>query len=376
MNSQISEREMPVKPEGLIPQFLTPLVSSLHPGLGIREAKVVNVKSYGEANNEASVSTSTQVTLDVRYDRATQLPTRLLVKMSIPEDVLCSNPELGPLFVNEIDFYQRLRPELHLEAPQAMGGYLDPHSRRFVLLMEDLKPKSPHFNSMTDADDVAVVQGVLDTLAKLHATYWETPRFKTDLSWVENQVAGPMEDMFDTFIRQHVVNELKRERYKREFTQELGTNEAEMYFGEKALKRHQATLAQTFLHGDTHFGNTYSLPNKAGGLIDWQVSCRGFLMHDLGYFIQTALSVEGRRKHERELLQFYREKLREHGVKEPPSADLLWLEYRRSALHGFYLGWLTAPRENYGLEVCVIGNHRTKVACADLETMPLIRELL
>jgi len=37
---------------------------------------------------------------------------------------------------------------------------------------------------------------------------------------------------------------------------------------------------------------------------------------------------------------------------------------------------MTAPRENYGLEVVVMGNHRTKVAYQDHETSRLIRQLL
>ncbi len=100
--------------------------------------------------------------------------------------------------------------------------------------------------------------------------------------------------MFDGFVLDHVVKELAREKFKREFVEELGTTEAEMYAGEKALKRHYATLPQTFLHGDAHFGNTYIMPNGTGGVLDWQVSARGFLMLDVGYLIQTALSVEER----------------------------------------------------------------------------------
>jgi hypothetical protein len=40
------------------------------------------------------------------------------------------------------------------------------------------------------------------------------------------------------------------------------------------------------------------------------------------------------------------------------------------------MGWLTAPRENYGWEVMVLGNHRTKAAYLDHETGKLIDELL
>ena len=98
-------------------------------------------------------------------------------------------------------------------------------------------------------------------------------------------------------------------------------------------------------------------------------------MHDVGYFIPTALSVESRRRKERELLSFYRDRLCSHGVEDAPDVETLWLEYRRSLLYGFDMGWLTAPRENYGWEVMVVGNHRTKVACQDHDTLRLIAEL-
>jgi hypothetical protein len=370
--------QMPMQPEELTAAFVSKLVHELRPGVTVETVDIENVRSYGEADNANSVSTSTQVKFNVRYGKGapSSLTKRFLAKMSIPADVECSNPVLDALFENEIAFYSRLRQELDIETPLGLGGRFDPANKCFVLLMEDLTPRAPHINSMMDNDNVAIAEGVLDTFARLHAHLWESPRFKTDLSWIQNQVEGSIETLFDGSVRDHVVNELETEKFKREFAQELGMTEAEMYAGEKALKRHQAKFPQTFLHGDAHFANTYVLPDGTGGLFDWQVCCRGFLMHDIGYFIQTALSVETRRKHERELLAFYRDRLCTYGVKNAPDLEILWLEYRRSALHGFYLGWLTAPRKNYGLEVIVIGNHRTKTACQDFGTKKLISEIV
>ena len=221
-----------------------------------------------------------------------------------------------------------------------------------------------------------MVEGLLDTYAKLHARYWCSPRFKSDLSWVENHVEGKLEDFLDQYIRDHVIHELATENFKREFAQEVSLTEPEMFFGTKALKRHQATLPQTLLHGDAHFANTYSLPDGTGGLFDWQVSARGYFMFDIGYLLHTALSVAMRRKHERELLAYYIDRLSSYGVKDAPDMVTVWMEYRLMALYSFYLGWLTSPRENYGLEVSIMGNHRTKAAYQDLETGKLIKDLL
>ncbi|MET0985090.1 MAG: aminoglycoside phosphotransferase family protein [Steroidobacteraceae bacterium] len=368
--------KIPAGPKDLTPALLTELVSTVHPDVRITDARVTKIKNYGDADTTSSVSTSIQVSLEVRYEKPCKLPTHVLAKMSIPEDADCANPPLEPFFENEVAFYQRLRSELDIEAPQAMGGRFDPVTGRYVLLMEDLSPRTPHVNIMMDEDNVAVVQALLTTLASVHAHFWQSPRFASDLSWVQNHLAGSLETLLDGPVRLHIVNELARERFKREFAQELGVSEAEMFAGVKALKRHQSTLPQTLLHGDAHFGNTYVMPDGTGGLLDWQIMVRGYLMHDIGYLIQTALSVEGRRKHERELLAHYREQLRAKGAKDAPDLESLWLEYRCSMLYGFYMGWLTAPRENYGLEVCVVGNHRTKTACIDHESVKLVRQLM
>jgi hypothetical protein len=272
-------------------------------------------------------------------------------------------------------FYNRLRRELALETPIGLGGRYDRDDHRFVLLMEDISVKQPHINSMMDTDDIDTLRALLDTYARLHASLWGSPRFASDLGWVQNQVEGSIEAMFDVSIRQHVINELAREKFKREFVEELGMSEVEMFEGEKALKQHFDTMPRTILHGDAHFANTYRLPDGTGGLLDWQVSTSGYALFDTTYIIQTALSVEGRRKHERDLIDHYRERLRAHGVTELPSADSMWIDYRRALLHGFYLGWLTAPRENYGLDVVVLGNHRTKAACIDHDVPELIAAL-
>jgi hypothetical protein len=357
---------MPIYPQDLTPAFLSELVGELRPGLSVEAVDITKIRNYGEADNATSVSTSVQVAMNVRYKGPSEgLPTRLLAKMSIPDSVACSNPELDPLFRNEIAFYVRLRREISIETPMGLGGRFDESTKRYVLLMEDLSPRAPHINSMMDDDNVRVVESLLDTLAKLHAGYWESPRFKTDLAWVENQLDGSIEDMLDGSVHRHILKELEREKFKREFLQETGTSAERLFAEEKALKRHWSKYPETLLHGDAHFGNTYVMPDGTGGVLDWQLTARGFVMIDVGYLITTALSVERRRCEERKLLEYYRDRLTSYGVDNAPSIDTLWLEYRRAQVHGFYLGWLTAPRENYGWETMVMGNHRTKASYQD-----------
>ena len=92
--------EIPVYPEDVSAAFLSELVGELRPGVTVAAVDVVAVRGYGDADTSHSVSTSTQVSFEVRYGGAGHegLPTRLLAKMPIPDEVECANPELGPLF--------------------------------------------------------------------------------------------------------------------------------------------------------------------------------------------------------------------------------------------------------------------------------------
>ena len=356
------------------------LVRELRPDVSVGNVTVTGIKSYGDADNESSVSTSSQVRMEVGYDGQgghNQLPRQLLAKLSFPDDIECNNPELNVWFENEVFFYNRVRPELDIETPIGMGGHFDWDSNRFILLMGDLGTQHPHINTMMDPPAVEPVRAVLMELAKLHARFWQSPRFDTDLAWVQNQVDGTLEGLFDGSVRLHIHRELARNPFKREFIEELGTTEAELYAMMKAIKRHQARLPQTLLHGDAHFGNSYLLPDGRGGLLDWQAFARGNFMHDVGYMIQTGLSVDHRRKHERDLLDEYREALLQHGAgPDVPDRETVWLEYRRSMIYGFHMGWITAPYENYGWECMVLGNHRTKAACMDHDSVRLGQQVL
>ena len=141
------------------------------------------------------------------------------------------------------------------------------------------------------------------------------------------------------------------------------------------MQHHQAGLARTICHGDTHVGNTYVLPDGTPGLVDWQLAAQGHGMHDVTYLIVTALSVAQRRAHERELIAHYLDRLATAGVHAPPTFDEAWLEHRRAAVWGLYIGWLTTPIANYGWDITVCNHIRLVTAYRDLDTAAAIADL-
>lgn len=353
-------------------ELIAEIVAEMHPGVKVVGATLVGTNNYGEAN----VSSSARATFELEYAPGStpSFATRVVVKMTLAEDIWPA--KLFPIYENEINFYRRIRPGLDLEVPVALGARYDPQSRRFMLIMEDLGLRGVKFAMQSDEPDVAKTQAVLDTHAKLHATFWESPRFKSDLAYVQTHISGTMEDLMHGLVRKGIQDELSKQVVKRELMGRLQMTEEEMFLATEAVKRHQSTLPQTLVHGDSHFGNTYYLPNGKRGLCDWQLCVRGYAMHDVSYVINTSLSIELRRKHERDILAFYHDRLGHYGVANPPDVETLWQEHRLGTLWTFYYGWLTAPLPNYGWELLTVALLRTSAAFEDHETKKALAKIM
>ena len=357
----------PLTAEGWTPALLTELLRQQRPDVEVTGLKVVERNLYGEG----MVSTAARITVDLDYAAPTDLPQRAMVK--IAQTVLSA----APLYENEVAFYTRLRPELDLEAPRAFAGAFDPESGTLALVMEDLRQRGVRFPNVTVDVPLESIRDLLDTLARLHARFWESPRFSGDLAWIQSHMAGSLHHMFHNpaYVPANIAERVETEQFKREMVQRLGLTVDQLYDGFRMVQAHQARLPQTIVHGDTHIGNTFLLPDGRGGLLDWQLSVRGYCLHDVAYLIATGLTVGDRRRHERDLLDYYLDRLKAHGVTEAPSREEAWTEYRRASVWNVYIGWLTTPTVNYGWEISVMAHLRVMTAFEDLETAKLLASM-
>ena len=113
-----------------------------------------------------------------------------------------------------------------------------------------------------------------------------------------------------------------------EATPEVHRLAAALASNEDAFYRQFELGPLTFLHGDSHLGNTYAYPDGRAGLLDWQVVWQGPGLREVSYFMTGGLEPELRRTHDRELIERYLEGLRSHGVSELPSSDEAFDRYR------------------------------------------------
>ena len=100
-----------------------------------------------------------------------------------------------------------------------------------------------------------------------------------------------------------------------------------------ALMEQNLRRPLTFIHGDFRADNLfYGLEDGSPvGVIDWQISGRGFGPFDLGYHLTQSVSSDVRREIERPAVEAYHRTLQKHGITGYSAADL-WEEYREAAL--------------------------------------------
>jgi hypothetical protein len=105
-------------------------------------------------------------------------------------------------------------------------------------------------------------------------------------------------------------------------------------------ERVESVRRWTVIHGDAHVGNVFLDGAGRPSFVDWQTAQRGPWYLDVGYHIASALTVEDRRRTERDLVGHYLDRLRVGGV-DVPSWDDAWLGVRRGMVQGFFMWGIT-----------------------------------
>src|SRR3546814_4866503 len=65
-------------------------------------------------------------------------------------------------------------------------------TQQFALLLGDLTLQGARFPNVLSPVSLDELRALLDTLARLHARYWQSPRFGSDLAFLETHVEGPL----------------------------------------------------------------------------------------------------------------------------------------------------------------------------------------
>lgn len=356
----------------ITPDWLTAILCAGHPG-----AQVLGVRLAG-----GDAGSSTRQALDLHLNDAAiaaGVPVRLFSK-SAPNFVQRMFLGLSKAAEGEAHFYSSVRPLVDLEAPRGYFAAIEPGSWRTLTLMEDISvTRGARFISTETYIDKPMMADLLATLARLHGRFWDWPSLSRDFGWART-TSHFLSDM-SRFISFRDRAMLAMEKYPHLLPTDLHGKGEALYAATVASYEIDLRQPPTLLHGDAHIGQAYITGAGRMGYSDWQLVQRGSWAADFAYALTSALTIEDRRRWERELLTGYIEALAGAGGPHL-SFDTAWLSYRQHTLYPFFAwaftrqgagGFMPDMQRDY---VCNDIMSRTAAAVSDLEAEQAVTSAL
>jgi len=361
---------VPVSAEAITPQWLTTVLCR-----DVDGAAVTDVHVLGGDNG-----TSARRAIAVTYNatgRDAGLPNRIFSKSTA---TFGSRMPLGITGIvrGEAAFYNNARPSVTLRSPRAYYAGYDANAFRSLVLLEDLSqrswtfpdPRDNHVNR-SDAEDM------IAEMAAYHATFWDTPRFGTDLQDLEPALQWQEKLNRTVGFAKRTLTGL--ERAKDDVPATLYAQRHDVYPAFMHSLALHAKSPQTLLHQDLHLGNWLRDDQGRMGLYDWQCVARGHWALDVAYALAGCLDVDDRRDWEEDLVRLYLDRLTDAGVATVPTFDQAWLAYRLHPLHGLIFGLFTLGGSRFEPELqprdyTLAAIRRIAQQVADLDSITALAE--
>lgn len=329
LNSAGQGRRQATRVDGIDRQALEIALARQRPGLELDEVKVLHRHD----------GTSGRIYATVAYHVGSgqpPLPQDLFIKqLPIHRAGQLMACTLG-IGLNEARIYDQITPLLPLKTPRCYGCWYDERDGNFLIVLEILPKDSTRFPDILSSCSLEEARHVVTGLARMHAAFWQHPRFAGDLSWVLPQGTGPRGRLMQAVPYFGIGAALKK--FPDMFAPEVHRLGHRIRHSMEGIYREWRSGPLTLVHGDTHLGNMYfDQTTTAAGLLDWQVAHRGQGMRDIAYFLITSLDTEFRRAHQAELLTLYHQTLAAQLPQAPTRAEL----ERQYRFHSIY-AWLGA----------------------------------
>jgi aminoglycoside/choline kinase family phosphotransferase len=347
--------QLPLSIDEITPTWVTNALAVHHPGVEVTSLQVEKVL-HGSA---------TKVRLRLEYNeqgRAMELPPTLVLKAGFGT----SRRQVAHAYAGEVRFYREIAPEMPVNIPKCYFAGINADTGQSILMLEDLLARKVSFGLATQPLSVETAAKVLELQARYHASYWSNPRLQED--WLTGSLAkdGILLQLLHPNHWAHSMSLPRGAEVPQALRDRERIKEALL-----SLWEVQKTSPQSLLHGDPHLGNMFFEADGRPGILDWQTTMRGCWAHDFTYFMVGAISIEDRRKHERELLKNYLDVLSAQGA-HAPGFEEAWLAYRRHVIHG--LMWMACPVQMQPEEVSVANTKRFVSAAEDLDTLAALSD--
>jgi hypothetical protein len=257
----------------------------------------------------------------------------------------------------EAGFYRDLAAATGVRTLRSVYADIDPATQHGVVITEDVASQGGTFldgNSPYTPDQTAQT---LAEFARLHAATWSDPRY-TDVEWLAPRLGRVLEVWGESTTLDIIGRNFDGPNGKG-IPDEV-RDAHRLVDAYRDLAGEAASGTWCVIHGDAHVGNLVLDAGGTASLVDWQLVQRGKWYFDVGYHIASTLTVDERRRSERDLLRHYLDVLGSYGV--TPPWDDAWHAIAGGMLHGFFLWGITTK-----VEPAIIATllHRLGAAVAD-----------
>lgn len=360
---RLARRDIPRSLTEITPAWLTRTLQPLWPGVEMRSLERLDDHS----------GTTTRARLRITYaDPASAeiLPRTVFVKIAprrIKQRVFVDLAKLGH---TEVSFYNHIRPTVPVRAPEAYLAKSAAGGVDFVLLLEDLTASGCRVSDVRRGCGVEEARAVVTELAKLHATFWESPRFAADLRWVRSRENSRHAMGWERFVCSQLL-QLAEKKFGPQMPDGFARACVLVRTRREQLEGLWAQGPRTLIHGDPHLGNLFFDAERVG-FLDWQVIQRAPGMKDVSYFLCNSLRSELRREHEKSLIRGYLETLgglAAHGL----SFDEAWRQHRLFALYSWLAATFTAAASGLQeADIAMAGMNAATNAIVDLDSVQVV----
>lgn len=332
--SEMSTEKLPLLPDDVAAQWLG---SKL--GHKVKSVSLTRTK-FG---------TGTKLFYFIEYENEvadpSSRPSHVCVKGVFDPVMLKSQSWTLSLAQREADFFAKIAPAIkHMRYPRGWwGGRSD---QQGIAIMSDLVHEGCTFPSEAGSYPLETVLEGVYQIAGLHAQFWGksqedypckcnaerlrglglTHEITDEYQGIDNNYDPAMLAITETW--DSVVREPGRPKLP-----EYLMDGARVRKAQKKYYSRRNPKFRTLLHGDTHMGNTYFTADGHIRFLDWSAFHFASCFHDLVYFVSTMMTVEDRRTHEMEILDYYLSTLHSlGGPKLDRNDEELMIEYKKSYL--------------------------------------------
>ncbi|MFM8862557.1 MAG: phosphotransferase [Acidimicrobiia bacterium] len=337
--------------------WLTDALQPRFPGARVASVEVTDQRQVTNAHARVRVT----------YDEPVGAPATMFAKL-LPSDPQRRQSIIGTgMGEREVRFYEQLAPALPMRLPMVYVAR-ERADGEFILLLEDLDATGCVISDGPMGVPPDSVARALEDLAALHLRFVDPATRVAQVPWIPS--TSSTSDYGSRMLRYGL--DIHRDRLSDEFAEM-----AELCIAHPdALQDLWHRGPQTVIHGDPHIGNLFFDGGRVG-FLDWGIINVNTPMRDVSYFLTMSLTVDDRRRLERDLLAHYLD-IWNAGGDEPISWDDAWLAHR---VHAGYTVLASCQVVTFPSDAtpqrqvfAAAFLERSQAAVADLDARAAIRE--